>query len=189
MNKEMCKQWSWKLICSCWLLVAVGLGITGCGKRAALEDRTYVETIHITPVTGGYQYRCTLAYMDAQAMESLGMGSASDKTAGTGENQSNGSDSSSAQSAGEEVADEYVATAEDIEDFNREYARITGSQLDYSHLQGIYLTEGLYNAAAAEDVLEDIREETQAVLSTPVYQEGVAIGDQSEKNMGDWLKR
>ena len=65
---------------------------------------------------------------------------------------------------------------------------MTGGKLDYSHLQGIYLSESLYEPKVAEDVLEDIREETQAVLSTPIYQDGLEIGEQKNETLGDWLK-
>lgn len=153
-NRRLLKQQTEKAVkefCGCLLLVSVLFHLTGCTQRPSIEERTYVESIHITPDVNGYQYQCMLVYVDTQSPE-------------------------------------YVTVAEDIEEFNQEYTCMTGGKLDYSHLQGIYLSESLYEPKVAEDVLEDIREETQAVLSTPIYQDGLEIGEQKNETLGDWLK-
>lgn len=197
------KEQAVKVFTGCLLLVVTLFGLTGCSQQASLEDRTYVEEIHISPIMGGYEYRCTLAYMDKQSMDTLGkgentggtleQGSGQDKSQSGSQGNEQSSGQNSAQGNGQETtsgkaSEEYTATAEEIDDFNREYTRVTGSVLEYSHLQGIYLAENLYQPEAAEDVLEDIREETQAVLSTPIYQEGLEIGEQKKETLGDWLR-
>lgn len=185
-----------------FIAFALAMSLTGCRSQVSIEDRTYVESIHIAPYGDSYQFRCTLAYMDAQSMENLKMSlegaveTEADTQAVTEENtktenesekrsmDANVEEEGQSQGAGQE----YTAIAEDIETFNQDYYRITGSRFDYSHLEGIYLDSRLYQPEQAEDVLEDIREETQAVLSTPVYQEGVATGNQKEETLGDWLR-
>ena len=115
--------------------------------------------------------------MDEKSAENLGMG---DVGTGSEMNEKSGSR--------QEGAGEYSALAEGIDAFNQEYYRKTGNSFDYSHLQGIYLDPGLYQPVRAEHILKDIREETQAVLSTPIYQEGVGTGEQKEETLGEWLK-
>lgn len=150
------------------------VGLTGCGKQVSLEDRAYVESLHIAPYGDEYQYQCTLAYMNKNSMENLKAGMEGAVVT---------------EESSEETPDgEYSAVAKDIDDFNQEFFRLTGSSFDYSHLQGIYLDTSLYQPDLAEDVLEDIWEETRVVLSTPIYQEGVEIGDQKDETLGDWLK-
>lgn len=241
--------------------------VAGCSGQAALEDRTYVESLHIIPEGTGYRYQCTLAYVDSDSAKYLKAGldgavmgtesmeqgrerssgnpeenmegsSTEDTDKGTkseegilektdeltgnqGMNMENtqeiteNTDNSvenreknensteqnrgdakedamegggdSTENAGEESS-EYTAVADNMEEFNQEYYRLTGSNFDYSHLQGIYLDASLYQPKLAEEVLKDIREATQAVLSTPVYQEGIAIGEQQKTTLGDWLK-
>lgn len=162
------------LLCLC---VGTAAGLSGCGAQTSIEDRTYVESLHITSDHDKYQYRCTIAYMDEKSAENLGMG---DVGTGSEMNEKSGSR--------QEGAGEYSALAEGIDAFNQEYYRKTGNSFDYSHLQGIYLDPGLYQPVRAEHILKDIREETQAVLSTPIYQEGVGTGEQKEETLGEWLK-
>lgn len=164
------------------LLVSLCVGLTtltGCAVQASIEDRTYVESLHIISENEKYQYRCTIFYMDEQSAENLSMGNG---RAGSGEE--NGSESNDKNA----LTEEYSAVAEGIDAFNQEYYRKTGHRFDYSHLQGIYLDSGFYQPSLAEDILEDVRKETQAVLSTPIYQEGVEIGEQREETLGEWLK-
>lgn len=221
------------------LILALLIGnLSGCNVQAALEDRTYVESIHITPVGEEYQFQCILSYMDSQSLEQLKAGldgavigggsteqqgkrttemtteesiegpigeqnnrrfveensrQSEDITSSENNNESKKNDMSdsgnnSTGSSSEDGTGEYTAVAKDMKDFNQEYYRITGSNFDYSHLQGIYLDPSLYHPELAEDILENIWEETQAVLSTPIYQEGIEIGDQKEETLGDWLK-
>ncbi len=193
-NQADKKSFHWKQ--GIWVVVwMIGLGILGgCNKQASLEDRTYVESLHVTPVEDAYQYQCILAYVNQDSMDQLKAG-----VSGTDQSQE-GSDSSedkqgmegAVMMAGEghssDDGNEYTAVADDIASFNQDFYRLTGSQLDYSHLEGIYLDHALYQPTLAEDVLEDIWDETQVVLSTPIYQEGVEIGDQKDEKLGDWLK-
>lgn len=192
----------------------------GCSGQAALEDRTYVESLHIVPEEGGYQYQCTLAYIDSNSEKYLKAGldgavmetesteqekekksddpeektEASDRSTEREEENteaSKGNDLASEDSSGGTTGEEsrkYTAIADNMAEFNQEYYRLTGSNFDYSHLQGIYLDASLYQPKLAEAVLKDIREATQAVLSTPIYQEGLEIGEQQETTLGDWLK-
>ncbi|MCM1494693.1 MAG: hypothetical protein NC089_02740 [Bacteroides sp.] len=237
----------------------------GCSGQAALEDRTYVESLHIIPEDGGYRYQCTLAYVDSDSakylkagldgavmgtesteqgrtrksgnseeategssrentdgemrdeegmLEETGRGTenqgismehvekseentgslventeekegSAEQDTGNGEGSATEGDS---EGTGGEESSEYTAVADNMEEFNQEYYRLTGSNFDYSHLQGIYLDASLYQPKLAEAVLKDIWEATQAVLSTPIYQEGLAIGEQQETTLGDWLK-
>lgn len=190
-GKKRVKDWITKGLLSVLLVGTV----SGCTSQAALEDRTYVESLHITPEGEAYRFQCILAYMDSQSLEQLKAGL---DGAVTSEEAKEGQDSgkkdsmtgnaASAENSPTEEINEYTAVANDIEDFNEEYYRITGSNFDYSHLQGIYLDSRLYRPELAEDILEEIREETQVVLSTPIYEEGVDIGDQREETIGDWLK-
>lgn len=195
------------------LLLVTGT-LSGCGGQAALEDRTYVESLHILPTGEAYQYQCILAYVDSDSMKYFKAGfdgavmengstepeekkntempekentEMSEKNTEMPEEKSKDAEGDSSGAAGEGDS-EYIAVASNMEEFNQEYYRLTGSNFDYSHLQGIYLDASLYQPGQAEGVLEDIRETTQAVLSTPVYQEGVEIGDQEEATLGDWLK-
>lgn len=155
------KQWKKppvKEFCLLLLLGGLTVGMTGCRPQATIEDRTYVEELHIAKEEAGYRYTCTLSYVDVQAETML------------------------------EDAAEYEAVAVDIDTLNQDFRRITGSQLDYSHLQGIYLEHRMYQSETAWAVLADIREDTQVVLSTPVYEEEREIGDQTGWLLGDWLK-
>ena len=83
---------------------------------------------------------------------------------------------------------EYSAKANSIREFNDAFYRLTGCRFDYSHLQGIYVPQELYQPALAGEVLDEIRQETKVVLSTPIYEEAVAVGDQKEETIGEWLK-
>lgn len=267
------RKWKKKVIITTFVLAWAASALSGCGGQAALEDRTYVESLHIIPEGEAYQYQCTLSYVDSNSMKYLRVGldgavmdndntgekgrkstEASEGksgntetgqdsgTGGNGEgregsngegngregsnreetdsgNGSNGEGRGEEAGSGEEGNDkgensegvgsiggsseeggkgeeessngegsEYRAVANNMTEFNQEYYRLTGSNFDYSHLQGIYLDASLYQSGLAEEVLEDIWEATQAVLSTPIYQEGVEIGDQKEETLGDWLK-
>ncbi|MDE7367097.1 MAG: hypothetical protein K2N24_07060 [Lachnospiraceae bacterium] len=163
----------------------------GCTGQAALEDRTYVESLHIIPEGEGYRYQCTLAYVDSNSAKYLKAGldgavmepgSTEQEKEKKPENENNSGETT------EEESGDYTAVADNMTEFNQEYYRLTGSNFDYSHLQGIYLDASLYQPKLAEAVLKDIREATQAVLSTPIYQEGLEIGEQQETTLGDWLK-
>lgn len=153
--------------------------LTGCAAQDSIEDRTYVESLHIMPENDKYQYRCTIAYMDEESAENLGMGQEGSKS-------EEGTDSGSKDKMAS--TGEYAAVAEGINAFNQEYYRKTGHSFDYSHLRGIYLDSAFYQPALAEKILEDVRKETKVVLSTPIYQEGVEIGVQKEETLGEWLK-
>lgn len=242
---------------------------SGCTGQAALEDRTYVESLHIIPEGDGYRYQCTLAYVDSNSMKYLRAGldgavmepgsteqgkersseesginteksgvqreNTEEGAKGAGESMEKEGDitepmdepAEGSEQAGESIGNtetgtesnsegmkqnteagegnameggdrsdgsaggesrEYTATAQNMEEFNQEYNRITGSNFDYSHLQGIYLDASLYQPKRAEEVLNDIWNATQAVLSTPIYQEGLEVGEQKETTLGDWLK-
>ena len=155
------KQWKKppvKEFCLLFLLGVLAVGMTGCRMQATIEDRTYVEELHIVAEETGYRYTCILSYVDAQAEKLL------------------------------EKAEAYAETTVDIDTLNQDFGRLTGSRLDYSHLQGIYLEGSIYRSQDARAVLADIREDTQAVLSTPVYEEEREIGDQTGRLLGDWLK-
>lgn len=148
------------------LLVLLAGGCSGCAGVSSIEDRTYVESLHIREVSGGYEYRCKLSYMDARAREAFGIGEEEDIK-----------------------SKEYAGTAVSVEEFNRGYAQLTGSRLDYSHLEGIYLDADLYSMKASETVFMRLWEETQVVLSTPIYQEELPQGEQRSETLGDRLKQ
>ena len=87
-NQADKKSFHWKQ--GIWVVVwMIGLGILGgCNKQASLEDRTYVESLHVTPVEDAYQYQCILAYVNQDSMDQLKAG-----VSGTDQSQE-GSDSS-----------------------------------------------------------------------------------------------
>ena len=82
-----------------------------------------------------------------------------------------------------------MGVAESIEAFDEEYETMTGSRLDYSHLEGIYLDKDLYPIEASGTVLMPLWEETQVVLSTPIYQEELLPGEQTSETLGYRLKQ
>lgn len=147
------------------LLVLLAGGCSGCAGVSSIEDRTYVESLHIRQVSGGYEYRCELSYMDARAREAFGIEEA------------------------EIASKEYMGTAASVEEFNQGYAQLTGSRLDYSHLEGIYLDAELYSMEASGSIFMRLWEETQVVLSTPIYQEELLQGEQRSETLGDRLKQ
>ena len=71
---------------------------------------------------------------------------------------------------------------------NDRFEQETDTCLDYSHLQGIYLQDTIYHLQTADKILNNIWQETQVVLSTPVYQEELDAGEQADRNLGGWLK-
>lgn len=139
---------------------------SGCGQQFSIEDRTYVGTLHIRQVSEGYEYRCTISYMDAQSKDYWKLDAEEDMT-----------------------GREYMGVAESIEAFDEEYETTTGSRLDYSHLEGIYLDKALYPIEASGNVLMPLWEETQVVLSTPIYQEELLPGEQTSETLGYRLKQ
>lgn len=163
-----------KEFCLCFLIISLMSGMSGCRNPVSLEDRTYVEELHVAQEENGYEFRCVLAYMDDKSKAYMNADMQEQSTEKSSENDSEDG--------------EYTMIAETIEDINREYERYTGGTLDYSHLQGIYLEKELYEPEKAGEVLENIREETQAVLSTPIYQENLPVGEQEDETLGDWLK-
>lgn len=192
MEEEPVKTFKGKqFICFLIGITACSL-LVGCNKQDSIEDRAYVENLHVTPTGVEYKFRCELAYISQDSLEPLDMKAGQATNAnivqnGSTENKDN-ADLSGAVLEGENDSYEYIAAADSIEDFDKEFHRLTGCQFDYSHLKGIYLEHSLYDPAVADDILEEIWEETQAVLTTPIYEEGVAIGDQKEETLGDWLK-
>lgn len=153
-------------------LSATAIQLTGCGNQASIEDRAYVEKLHVCLNGLEYEFRCELAYLNQDSMESIDIKA----------------DIEGAILDEEEGSYEYQAVADSIEDFDEEFYRLTGCRFDYSHLQGIYLDSNIYDPVIAGEVLEDIWEETQVVLSTPIYEENVAIGDQRGETLGEWIK-
>lgn len=142
------------------LLVAGSSMLTGCVRQDAIEERAYVKYLYVREAKEAprYQYTCQLSYTGSEASDYA----IEDETS-------------------------YV-TAAGIQAVDEAFHTETGSSLDYSHLQGVYLEETIYTGGQADVILNDIRQETQAVLSTPVYQLGLDIGEQPPVNLGEWLK-
>jgi hypothetical protein len=149
--------------------------LTGCQKQASIENRAYVEALHVNLSEDEYEFRCELAYIDQDV--------STDTFEMTVQ-----SDSGSAGAEEVENAYEYTSQAGDIAEFNEEFYQLTGCRFDYSHLQGIYLERSIYEQESAGAVLEDIWQETKAVLTTPVYEEGKKEKAESDVTLGDWLK-
>jgi hypothetical protein len=149
--------------------------LTSCQKQESMENRAYIESLHVMQAGSEYEYRCELAYVNPELFSPVDMKASADVSEPMSEEES-------------EVY-EYTAQAGDIEEFNEEFYLLTGCQFDYSHLQGIYLEQGLYDSEAADESLTDIWENTQVVLSTPVYEEAVPIGKQKGRTLGDWLDK
>ncbi len=179
MEEEPVKTFHGKQLVCLFVGVAACSLLVGCSEQDSIENRAYVESLHVTSAGTSYEFRCELAYMNQDSLDPLNMMAEQEANGAIIQNEELESDSDSY---------EYIATADSIVDFDEEFYRITGCRFDYSHLQGIYLEQSIYDPNAADVILEDIWEETQAVLSTPVYEEGVAIGDQKEETLGDWLK-
>lgn len=192
MEEEPVKTFQGKQFICILIGITVCSLLTGCNKQDSIEDRAYVENLHVTPVGVEYKFRCELAYINQDSLEPLDMKAGQEANANIFQKEASESkddaDLSGAIIEGENDSYEYTATAGSIKDFDKEFYRLTGCQFDYSHLQGIYLEHSIYNPAVADGILEEIWEETQAVLTTPIYEEGVAIGDQKDETLGDWLK-
>lgn len=180
-----------QFICLFVVLSACSL-LTGCNKQDSIEDRAYVENLHVIPVGVEYKFRCELAYINQDSLEPLDMKAGQENSVNVlQEGMTNSGEEAELGGAiieGDNESYEYIATADSIRAFDEEFYRLTGCQFDYSHLQGIYLEHSIYDPAVADDILVEIWDETQAVLSTPIYEEGVAVGDQKDETLGDWLK-
>lgn len=148
-----------KYLMLCVLLIGSAF-MSGCVRQDAIEDRVYVKYLHVeqAEASGEYRYTCQLSYAGAEASDYI---------------------------AEDEVV--YV-TDGGIQAVDETFRQETGSGLDYSHLQGIYLAEDIYFTQSAGELLDNIWQATQAVLSTPVYQSGLDIGEQPSVNLGEWLK-
>lgn len=145
------------------LLILCWICLGGCMKRDAIEDRVYVMELHVTEteISNEYEYRCMISY--------------------TGEE---GSDKDQKNEEGIVV----YRSGEGIKAVNDRFEQETDTCLDYSHLQGIYLQDTIYHLQTADKILNNIWQETQVVLSTPVYQEELDAGVQADRNLGGWLK-
>ena len=141
------------------VLLLVCSSFSGCTGTDSIEDRAYVKELHISSSKGPYEFLCVLSYISEESASML-----------------------------DDAMDSYSASAESIQEYNDDFQKLTDCSFDYSHLQGIYLDQELYNPTQCGQLLQEIRASTKAVLSTPIYYENARIGDQQEITLGDWLK-
>ncbi|MBQ8982401.1 MAG: GerAB/ArcD/ProY family transporter [Lachnospiraceae bacterium] len=152
------------------ILISIGT-LSGCIDTDSIEDRAYVKELHITGKDNDYEFRCILSYLSQDSIDTF--------------HTDNSENNVFTEDQG---IFEYDNHAQSIIQFNETFQKQTNCTFDYSHLQGIYLDHTLYVPSASAKLLRDIRTDTKAVLSTPIYAEDMQIGDQQEVTLGDRIK-
>lgn len=169
------------------MLIAIGT-LSGCKDTDSIEDRAYVKELHIARVDQDYQFRCILSYLSQDSIDAFHSDlSLTDDSMNSEISVSQDSSENDAFTEDQGVY-EYNSRAQSIAEFNEAFRKRTNCTFDYSHLQGIYLDHSLYVPSASAELLWDIRTDTKAVLSTPIYAEDIQIGDQQEVTLGDRIK-
>lgn len=197
------KEFSWFLPLMVCLLICPTLA--GCSQSDSIEDRAYVKELHITDNGDQYEFRCVLSYLSQDSLDALHTSSyltedtvpapmseeSQDSQISSKGDSTDSPDSSNSETfefSEEQDIYEYHALARDISEFNDAFKNKTDCTFDYSHLHGIYLDHQLYDPVTSGQLIADIRSYTKAVLSTPIYEENILIGNQQEVTLGDRLQ-